>query len=244
MGVNRPGFKANLKANLDSAKLDKLFIDVPKDGSILVRPLPANKSNGELWHMVANHYKLKSAEDKDRGIAVADLSVHGTEATGRKDYINELVAVLEKFGDKNEKEIAEKIKSSSRWYIQVMLVEKTDTGLKYTGPKLLSVPRTGVNAINEILKASDMANEPDMSDADKGFNIMVTRYSKTPWYSAQRAGSPLSLDTVVPGWEDTFIKDVDEKLNIKVLTYDEQREAVMRTYGDELDFEALKTHGL
>lgn len=244
MGVNRPGFKANLKANLESAKSDKLFIDVPKDQSILVRVMPASKPNGELWFMVANHYKLKSKEDPNRGIAVADLSVHGTEATGRKDYINELVAVLEKFGDKNEKEIAEKIKSSSRWYIQVRLAEKTDTGLKYSQPKLLSVPRTGVNAINEILKASDMANEPDMSDPDKGFNIMVTRYSKQPWYSAQRAGQPTSLDDIDPNWADTFITDVEDKLNIKVLTYDEQREAVMRSFGDDLDFEALKAYGL
>lgn len=244
MSVNRPGFKANLKANLDSAKVDKLFIDVPKESSILVRPLPANKVNGEIWHMVANHYKLKDEKEKDRGIAIADLSVHGTDETGRKDYINELVAVLEKFGDSNEKKIAESIKSSSRWYMQVLLVEKTDSGLKYTGPKLLSVPRTGVNAVNEIMKASDMSGEPDMTDADKGFNIMITRHKATPWYTAQRAGSPIALDDVVPTWVDTFIKDVDEKLNIKLFTYDQQREAVMRTFGDELDFEALEKHGL
>ena len=247
MSLKRPGFKPSLKANLESTKLDKLFVDIPKESSMLFRFYnpsiedPANPGKGTIWFRVAQHFRLKTEEG--RGMAVADLSVHGTEETGKVDYISKLVNVLLKHGDKAEQAIAKGLSTSFRWNAQVAIAEKQEDGtLTFKGPKILGLPRTGAQAVNEVEKAADMAGEVGGPfDIDKGFNIMITRHPGQPWYTAQRAGSPVSLDEIIPGWEGSYISDLKDKVGLKVLTYDEQREAVMRTYAAELDWDLLQS---
>ena len=241
MSLKRPGFKPNLKANLESTKLDKLFVDIPKESSMLFRFYNPSLESGEIWFMVAQHFRLKTEEG--RGMAIADLSVHGTEETGTIDYVSKLVDVLTKHGDKAELAIAKGLKTSYRWNAQVAVAEKQEDGtLTFKGPKILGLPRTGATAVNEVAIAADMAGEVGGPfDVDRGFNILVTRHPGTPWYTAQRAGSPVSLDEIIPKWEESFISDLEDKVGLKVLTYDEQKEAVMRTYAAELDWDLLQS---
>lgn len=244
MSLNRPGFKSNLKANIGSTKRDQLFVKIPVDSSMLFRFLHPYKDDGIIWYHVAQHFSL--AKEDTGTMAIADLTVHGTEETGTEDYINKLVDVLKRDfkGKENviEKEIAKKLGTSYGWNAQVLVAEKGDDGvLAYSKPKILGLPRTGATSVNSVEQAADMAGEPGPFDVDNGFNIMITHHKDTPWYVAQRAGAPKSLDEILPGWEDLYMTDLEEKVGLKILGYDEQREAVVRTYGNQLDFEMLQS---
>jgi hypothetical protein len=87
-----------------------------------------------------------------------------------------------------------------------------------------------------------MAGEPSPFDIDSGFNIMIKHTKDSPWYAAQRAGSPISLDEILPaGWEKKYIEDMARIVNVTILEYEEQKKAVQRTYANELDWELLQS---
>ena len=57
MGITVP---TNVAKNLQSTAKKRPYLDVPKDGSLRVRFLPAVEgSDGEIWYHAANHYRLK-----------------------------------------------------------------------------------------------------------------------------------------------------------------------------------------
>lgn len=239
MSLKRPGFKPNLKANIESTRRDDLFIKIPIEASMLFRFLNPSNEDGVIWYKVAQHYKLKKEEGG--GMAVADLRFHGTDETGKVDYITKLCDVLKKHGDKAEKKIGKDMTTSFGWNAQVAVAEKQEDGtFTYRYPKILGLPRTGATAVNEVEKAMDMGGGKSPFDVDEGFNIMITHHKESPWYTAQRAGSPTSLDDIIPGWEEQFIDDLPGKVSINILTYNEQREAVMRTFAAELDWDLLQ----
>lgn len=236
-------FKPNVKANTEATKMDNLFIDIKKDSTLRTRILPPTNEEGLIFTRAENHYKMKG--ENGRGTALACLKVHGSEETGDNCYLCELARVLIKFGDKAEAKIGKDIQASPRWYTQVLVAEEIGRDdnnkpiLKYTGPKLLGLPKTGADAVNQILNNMDQAGTPFFCDIEEGQDLLITRHSASPWYSADRTGIVLSLDDIFPGWESKMMEDVYSELGLKVVTREEQKQAAMRAFGDELDWEAL-----
>ncbi len=239
MGVKRPTHKPNVAANVKSAKVDKLFIDIPKDTTMRFRFAPPMDESGLIFYRAANHFKVKSEEGKNT--ALACLFEHNTEETGDTCYLCKLSKHLFKYGDKGEKEIAKAISQSMQWYAQVLVAEKNDSnGLwEYTGPRLLRLPMTGVQSVNEIMSNQAKNDESFFCDPDKGHDLTIKRYSKSPWYSADRVSNHCSLDDVFPNWNEKLLSDIYGELRLNVVTYDEQREAAVRMWDDSLDFDAL-----
>lgn len=244
MGVTRPTYKPNVGANVKSAKVDKLFIDIPKDTTMRFRLLPPMDESGLLFFRAANHFKVKSEEGKNT--ALACLHEHGTEETGDTCYICKLSKHLFKYGDKAEKEVAKALQQSLQWYTQVLVAEKDDSTGKweYSGPKLLRLPMTGVQSVNEIMSNQAKNDESFFCDPEDGHDLTIKRYSKSPWYSADRVSNHCTLESVFPGWEDKALSDIYGELRLNIATPDEQREAVIRSWGDVLDFDALAELGL
>jgi len=105
--------------------------------------------------------------------------------------------------------------------------------------KLLGLPKTGADAVNLIMNNMDTAGTPFFFDMDEGQDLMISRHSASPWYSADRSGVVVPLDEVFPGWENKLMEDVYSELGLKIVTNEEQKQAAMRAFGDELDWEAL-----
>lgn len=245
MGIRKVR-KPNVKASAAATEIKRLFIDVPKDTTIQVRPLPlmvADNEDAILYTRAENHFKMKTEDGK--GLALACLAVHGTDETGDECYLCKLSKVLVKYGDKLEKEIGKQINASPGFYLQVLRAEETGRDendkpiFAYTGPYLLRLPKTGADAVTTIMANMDSAGDSDFTDPDEGQDLYITRHSKTPWYSAERSGKSKKLDDIFPDWEKKIIEDVYGELGLKVVTYEEQKQIAMRTFGDRLDWEAL-----
>jgi hypothetical protein len=244
-GITKPGFKLNLKANMDSTKGDNLFLNIKPDTTIRVRFLPPANPDGTLFFVTNQHFKLKNEEG--RGIALADLEFHGDEKTGTADYISELYAVLAEADDDSIKKIADDIKLSKRWNAQVLVAEKDpETGQwDYYGPKILGLSKTTAEAVTQILSNQDMVGDDYFCDADNGQDLLITRTGsgfKTE-YSVDRTGMKMSLDTIFPEWSTKFISDIPKVLNLNIWTREDQKAAAQRSF-PQLDWEALVEYGL
>lgn len=244
MGVERPTYKPNVAANVKSAQVEKLFIDIPKESSMRFRFAPPTDESGLIFYRAANHFKVKNEDGKNT--ALACLIEHGTEESGENCYLCKLAKYLFKYGDKAQKEIAKKINQSLQWYSQVFVAEKDDeSGLwVYNGPYLLRLPMTGVERVNEIMANQAKNDEAFFCDVENGHDLEIKRHKKTPWYSVDRVSNHGALDDIVPGWEDKLLTDIYGELRLNVVTYDEQRQAVIRMWGSELDFDELAEVGL
>lgn len=244
MGAERPSYKPNVAANVKVAKVEKLFIDIPKDTTMRFRFAPPMDDSGLIFYRAANHFKVKNEDGKNT--ALACLHEHATEDTGDICYLCKLTKHLFKFGNKDEKEIAKAISQSLQWYSQVLVAEKNmDSGLwEYSGPYLLRLPVTGVDAVNEIMTNQAKNDETFFTDPDEGHDLTIKRHSKSPWYTADRVSNRSSLDEVYPKWEEKFLTDIYSELRLNIVDYDEQRESAIRMWGDKLDFEALTELGL
>jgi hypothetical protein len=249
-GIDRTQvFRPNIKANTESTKLDNLFVDVPKDATVRVRILPILSESSLIFVRAEQHYKMKATTG--RGTALACLKTHGTDDTGDNCYLCDLSRVLVREGDAAEVLIGKDISVSPRWYTQVLLAEevgrdeKNKPILKYNGPKLLGLPKTGADGVNTILNNMDVAGTPLFTEIDDGQDLLITRHSASPWYTVDRTGIETSLDDIFPDWEKKIMPDVYAELGLKVVTREEQKQAAMRAFGDELDWVALaEAHGL
>lgn len=239
----RKVYKPDIKANQDSTKIENIFFDIPKDTTVQVRVLPITEESGLVFTKAVNHFKMVG--ENGRKAALACLHVHGTEETGDTCFLCKLSRVLLKNGDKAEKEIGNDISASPRWYCQVMIAEnigENEDGtfkFAYKGPRLLGLPKTGVEGVNTILNNMGMARQPDFTDPDQGQDLLITRHSKTPWYTVDRTGVMQSLADIFPEWETKMVDSIAGEMNLKIETAEEQKASAVRAFGKELDWEAL-----
>ena len=238
-------YEPNVKANAAITQRKKLFIDIPIDATAQVRILPITSEDGMIFTRAENHFKLKD-ETPNRGLALACLQVHGTEESGTDCYLSKLSKVLLKHGDKAEKAIGTLIMASARWYIQVLKAE--DTGqvdkegspvLKYTGPYLLGLPKTGTDGVNRVMNNLAKAKKPAFTNPKRGQDLFITHHPVSPWYTVDRSGVEQDINKIFPEWQEKMIDDVYSELGLKVYTPEEQKQVMQRSYGDQLDWAAL-----
>lgn len=234
----RKGFKVNVKSNVNSTKTDSIYLDLKEDEARRVRFLPPNRVDGALFTKVVQHFKLKTEDDPPRGMALACNHHYKDEEC----YLCNLSKILKRDGDKAERKLGDEIRPSQRFYAVVLAAEKDEDGnWTYSGPKLLGLPKTAVEQVNAILLAEDMAGDDFFCDVEKGQDLIITRTGKgfQTKYSAQATGQKNNLSEVFPEWEDKFIEGMDDALGLNFASNETMREAAVRTYGDDLDWDTL-----
>ena len=109
----------------------------------------------------------------------------------------------------------------------------------YHGPKLLGLPKGASEDVANIIKNMDMTGEPDFTDITEGQDLLIGRTGTgfNTKYRVDRTGLKTSLDDLFPEWEEKFIEDVNDALGLKIVTPEEQKAALMFTYGDVIDWE-------
>lgn len=245
MGITVP---TNVAKNLQSTAKKRPYLDVPKDGSLRVRFLPAVEgSDGEIWYHAANHYRLKR-EDMEGNTALACNKVHGDGDC----LLCDVAEFLAGSADKNEKHLGdskESIKVGHSWYAQVLPATKVGENedgthiFEYGEAMLMRLPKTGAGFVNSIMKAQNAAGEPLFLDEKNGKDIVVSRqdtgeaFTK---YSAIPAGMPVNLKKVRPDWENQIrsYADMWKAINLNVSSNDEMVAALVRSY-PELNWDVI-----
>lgn len=233
-------FRLNIQANLDAMTSNSRFLDIGENETKVFRFAPPVVESGLIFYRTFNHYKLKNEEG--RGIALADLRHHGTDETGREDYIAELSEALQAHGDDGMAKIGKAIKGNNRYYAQGWeLYPQQEGGFKYGRLVLMSLPKTAAEGVMRIFKNQELMSQPNATDPESGQAILVTREGTgfNTKYSAERSGDQVSLADVVPDWEKRLYADVYDALKLNVYTREEQKKIAQITY-PELDWDMLE----
>ena len=244
MGLDRSKLqKPNVQANLNAAKSKDLFVKVDENATMRVRFLPTNHPEGILTYTTCSHFKLKEATDDGgtKGMALACLEEHGE---GDKCYLCDLISALKKSGDKGHAKIANHLKVSTRYNYQVLVAEKQNDGTwKYDPrPKVLGLPKTAHEDLAQLLANMELMGQPDYADIEQGQDILISRSGtgRDTRYRIDRTGEMTNLDEVDPGWDDAFIEDMWDALNLRVFTREQQKAAAQFTFGDDIDWEQMQ----
>ena len=241
MGITMP---LNIAKNLETTANKSLFMDVPKDSTARVRFLPpVDGSEGRVFYLTENHFRLKQ-EDGEKGMAVACNERHNPD---EPCVLCAVARYLENSDDKNEQKLGkgrESIRANRSWYAQVLPFVPGDEGGSYGDVKFMRLPKTGATEFNNILDMQREAGESFVVDPKKGRDVVVKRQDtgvQFTKYSAMAAGTPVSLDKIKPDWESKIFPNADkvwEKLDLRILTADEHKAALVRTY-PALDWKSI-----
>lgn len=227
--------KLNLAKTIATTAKDGLFVDIKPDSVTRLRFLPPTLDDGSLFYLNVNHFGLKSDEDKHIAVACGDVHRDGDEPC----VLCALHSFLKADG---EEEAAKNIRAANNWYAQVLVGSKdVDGNLVYSGPKLIRMSKTGADAIIEILKMQEAADDDYCCDPHNGQDIMFSRSGSglQTKYSAQAMGKKNNLDDILPGWESKLL-DIPEKLDMKAWSNDDMLAAAVRSLGDAVDWEAFE----
>ena len=239
----------NVAKSLETTVSKNIFMDVPKDGSVRGRYLPAVAgSEGSLFGYTKNHFRLRS-EDGERGIAVGCNEVHNKDEVC---VLCEVQKYLRDSDDKNERVLGEgreSIKANGSWYGQFMpaikddVVEGKPVTYTYGEVRFVRLPKTGAEKVGNIMKMQYENGEPSFVDEKQGRDLVLSRVDtgvQFTQYDAMTVGMPSALEDIRPNWEKEIYSwdKFWEKLDVKTLSAEEQKVALIRSY-PELDWEAI-----
>lgn len=173
----------------------------------------------EDWYLeVATHY-VEVGKDKV-GVTCNDVY------DGSECYFCGLVAQLKRSKDKDDKALADSLKSSTRYYMNVLDREDKNK---------LKVLGVGAQAFTDIMAAFADPDWGDLTDPEEGFDVTITKTKtgKGPRdvkYSAQarRKSSPVGVDL-----DDVELFDI-ESMVIKQFTAEEQEQLLDGVPEDEI----------
>ena len=232
MGIVR----LNMAKTLESTAGNTIYLDVPKDGEVRGRFLPPfEEMDGNIWFLTENHFRLKTAEG--RGTAIACLKRHGHK--GERCFLCDAAKYLEASDDPQERAIGkgrEAIAANRSWYAQIIpIIGDNKAGFKGTEVKLLRLPKTGADAVNDIFKSQQKNEDCTSCDPDAAQDISVFRKDTgqpITKYGAMTVGKPRTLDDILPNWEELIMtpEQVWKKLDIKLQTVTEQIETLRASY--------------
>jgi len=231
-GLRKPRtYKVNRAANKNALKKKTVFFNFG-EGVHRLRVVPPMNEDGMIFVKATNHYNFESSEGY--GIAPACMVEHGDGDC----WICRLVNYLNSTGDPGDEKIAAKIKPSSKWHVQAFVWD----GEKYDGPFLCGFSKGAADQVNDRLDELDALDSAYFCDPDEGFDLIVTRKGtsfKDTRYSVSCGNKVSKLDDLVPDWHNKVFVDVMEKVDPRIMTAAEMREAMIRTYGDALDWEVI-----
>ena len=237
-------FKLNVKAQIDNMKSKGFFRKPAEESTMLFRIAPPVVEDPAIvFYRVRQHWGL--VDEEGNNIALADLAVHGTDETGREDYVDEVAKAFLKLKGKNKMlySIGDDLKGNNIYHAQGWEVFKQEDGtFKYDQElSFLSIPITASKAITAITERQAFMNEPTLDDAEKGQPVLLSRTGKgfDTEYSAERSGQVLPLDEAVPGWMEKLKDDVLDACNLKIYNREQQKMFVRLSYPD-LDWDALE----
>jgi hypothetical protein len=241
MGLDRSAIqKPNVQANLNASKQGSKFVKVDENSTLRVRFLPTTHPEGLLTYTTTSHFKLKEEADDGgvKGMALACLNDHGEEPC----YICDLIKGLNKSGDKAGMKIAKQLRGSTRYNYQVLVAEKqNDNTWKYGKPCILGLPKGASEDLAQLLANMELMGQPDFADVNAGQDILISRTGTglSTKYRIDRSGEIVDLDEVYPKWDEDFMDDMWDALNLRVFTRELMQRAARFTFSELIDWETM-----
>jgi hypothetical protein len=174
----------------------------PSDGRNVVRFLPPKEGKEDFYSETMIHYNLGPKQNKQ---AVCRKAA-GEKSCPACDFVDELFK-----GDKDDEKLAKKIKAKMKYYYNVVdrSLEEDDEGygevLVYGG---------GVSVFEEILGIICDPDYGDVTDSEKGFDIIINKSGKGLDTEYKVNARPKQSEIGIEDWE-TKLVDLDVLTNAK-----------------------------
>lgn len=248
----RPGFAASAAATAAAMRGNSKFFDMSPNTTAMVRFLPPAFPDGRIFFQTMNHFGMKDPQDPARGVALACLKEHGTEETGKKCWICDVIDFLGKKGTADQKKIIKgkgSLSVGSKYYAQVLIGEKSGDGWKYNRPVLMALNFNGATAVQSVQQRCEFMNIKSFTDPDEGQSLLITRNdsggsNNKVTYSAERTGLVERLDDIYPTWVEEFMQDIPTAVDLKIMNREQQKAYVKHSFGERIDWEVLEANGL
>ena len=220
------GFKTRLdktkKRFEETAGDGKYFKASPGKNYIRVLPPWGKGANGSFFFVGALHYGFKIG-GRDRAIACPAFSERG------RCPICDFLDKLKQSGDDDHKEIAQKIRQSKKYWVNI-IIRNEKGGNDEDKPKVL-IYGANKKFINAILEAFDEEDYGDVTDVNEGHDIILKRKGEgfQTRYTVTVRPRPTSLD--FEEWKKNLNK-LDEVV-LEWMTEKEMEAAIAKNYGEE-----------
>jgi len=194
-----------------------------EDGTNIVRVLPQFNGERTLFAESVLHYTVMS-EDGERKIAPGCLQHYQDQPC----YLCAFVDWLERSGLIDEE--TERMGAQSKLTAQVFVQNRISK--EWSGPFLMGVPKGVATSMANWLSMAQDSESPFFCDPDYGTSVVINKSGKGKGtrYEAVMVPRPESLDTIIPDWASRVIRDITPKLDVKMLTFEEQKKALQRTF--------------
>ena len=239
-----PAFKASVAANKAMTRRDALFFKLAPDSNTTIRVIPRydpiGLESGAIFVQQKLHYTIidgknsgfPSPADPERKVAPACLQHHGDG--------NCLFCQLSEWLIANGfSALGEKMVTATQLQVQVWILDPTSK--KWYGPRVINAPKTVADKLTTMISMAEDNDMPQFCDPEQGQGITVTRTGasfNTTRYDAQLTGRIMSMTDVDPDWWTKCIQDLPKKLDLKVLSWEEQRVSAEQAH-PELPWDAI-----
>jgi len=225
---SRPGFQMNVERTARSTEKKSVFLDIKPGETKRLRFTPTSNEDGSLFFVSGQHFKLK---DEGQARAFACLSVHGEEGQECPGCL-----LIERSVEVFSEDISKKYKNdhglSYRWHAQVVPLPK-DGEDKPTQSYVIGLSKMTADDVSKIAKMEADNRQPLLTDPDQGQVIQIARNNATGFgtrYKTLPTGLRVSLDTLLPTWEEKFL-DTAKAINLRVVTEEKFYKAIQETVG-------------
>jgi gp32-like DNA binding protein len=225
---SRPGFQMNVERTTRSTEKRTVFLDIKPGETKRLRFTPTSNEDGSLFFVSAQHFKLK---DEGQPRAFACLNVHGTEDQNCPGCL-----MIERAVDVFSEEIVKKLKNdhgvSYRWHAQVVPLPREGED-KPEQTFVIGLSKMTADDVSKIGKMESDNRMPNLTDVEEGQVIQISRNNATGFatrYKTMGTGLRVSLDTLLPTWEEKFL-DTAKAINLRVVTEEKFYKAIQETVG-------------
>jgi hypothetical protein len=220
------GFKTRLdktkKRFEETAGDGKYYKATPGKNYIRVLPPWGKGANGSFFFVGALHYGFKIG-GRDRAIPCPAFSERG------RCPVCEFLDKLKSSGDEDHKELAQKIRQSKKYWINI--VRRTEKAENEDDKVKVEIYGANKKFINTLLEAFDEDDYGDVTDPVEGHDIILKRKGEgfQTRYTVTVRPRPTPLN--VPDWKKQVHK-LDEVV-LEWMTEKEIEFAIAKNYGEE-----------
>ena len=213
------------------------FVKIKQGASVRVRQLPPTTADLKTIYRQVVHFKLKDPnKDGDKNGMVIGCN---HEYNNGECLVCKVGKLFSNSKDKAEKDLTQypsSILAKTSYATQVIVTE--DGGKTYGAPCLLNLAPSGAEAIADANSTLENNGLPTLNDFEKGQDIIISNPPTAGKYTLMQTSVQVPLDKICPDAETTAIQDVAAELQPKLISADEQEEALRFTFPN-LDWDSI-----
>ncbi len=228
-GASMLNYQIDAGATSKMTQGKNLFFKFPV-GNTPLRFLPQFNGDPAIFTKSVLHYTVKS-DDMQRNIAPACLREHGDGNC----YICNWIEWLKETGDPVLANLGDELWANPNGALNIQAFVQDVATKAWNGPFIVGIsPKLG-KEMSTLLNMAKDNDVPPFCHPELGETMIVNRVGTGKFdtkYQLMQTGKRGHIKDLIPDWETKVIRDLWKKLDVKVLSPDEQKKALHRTYPD------------